>query len=109
MNGSTPLWLMVAAMALVTYLIRAVPFVLFRRRIRSRFVRSLLSYMPYAVLSAVTIPAFFSATGNVLSSLAGCAAAAIAALRGRSLLIVAVCASAAALAVELLLPLLGAV
>ncbi len=36
---------MVAAMALVTYLIRAVPFVLFRRRIRSRFLRSLLSYM----------------------------------------------------------------
>ena len=81
MSASLPLWVMVAAMALVTYLIRAVPFVLFRRRIRSRFLRSLLSYMPYAVLSAVT-------------------------LRGRSLLVVAVCACAAALLAELLLPLL---
>ncbi len=106
MNAHAPLWLMIAAMALVTYLIRAVPFVLFRRRIRSRFVRSLLSYMPYAVLSAVTIPAFFSATGSTVSSLAGCAAAAIAALRGRSLLVVAACATAAALAAELLLSVL---
>ncbi len=106
MNTSAPLWLMIAAMALVTYLIRAVPFVLFRRRIRSRFLRSLLSYMPYAVLSAVTIPAVFSATGQTISSLAGCAAATIAALRGRSLLVVAACACAAALAAELLLPLL---
>ncbi len=67
MNASLPLWGMVAAMALVTYLIRAVPFVLFRRRIRSRFLRSLLSYMPYAVLSAVTLPAIFSATGNTIA------------------------------------------
>ena len=106
MNASLPLWVMVAAMALVTYLSRAVPFVLFRRRIRSRCLRSLLSYMPYAVLSAVTLPAIFSATGNTTSSLAGCAAATVAALRGRSLLVVAVCACAAALLAELLLPLL---
>ena len=38
--------------------------------------------------------------------LAGCAAATVAALRGRSLLVVAVCACAAALLAELLLPLL---
>lgn len=106
MNASFPLWVMVAVMALVTYLIRAVPFVLFRRRIRSRFLRSLLFYMPYAVLSAVTLPAIFSSTGRTASSLVGCAAAALAALRGRSLLIVAACACAAALLAELLLPLL---
>ena len=46
-------------MAGVTYLIRMLPFTLFRRQIRSRFLRSLLYYLPYAVLSAMTIPAIF--------------------------------------------------
>ena len=39
-------------MAGVTYLIRMLPFVLCKRRIANRFVRSFLMYMPYAVLGA---------------------------------------------------------
>ena len=38
-----------AVMAGVTYLIRMLPLVLFRRKIESRFIRSVLHYMPYAV------------------------------------------------------------
>ena len=41
----------IAVMAGVTYLIRMIPFTLFRRQIRSRFICSLLYYLPYAVLS----------------------------------------------------------
>ena len=51
---------LMAVMALVTYLIRMAPFVAFRRQIQSRFLRSFLYYIPYAVLSAMTIPAIFS-------------------------------------------------
>jgi len=55
---NAPLWLYIAAMAVVTYLIRAVPFVFFRRQIKSRFVKSLLYYLPYAVLATCVDNAF---------------------------------------------------
>ena len=96
-------YLYILMMALVTYLIRAVPFVLFRRQIKSRFIKSLLYYLPYAVLTAMTIPDIFYATGNTLTAAIGCLAAVIFALFGKSLLTVAVAACAAAFACDLLM------
>ena len=43
-------------MAGVTYLIRMLPMTVFRREIKSVFVRSFLYYVPYAVLGAMTFP-----------------------------------------------------
>ena len=83
-------------MAGVTYLIRMAPFVLFRRKIGSRFLKSLLFYMPYAVLSAMVIPSVFSSTGSVITAAAGLVAAIVLALLNRSLITVALGASAAA-------------
>lgn len=90
------LFLYMAVMAGVTYLIRMLPFTLFRRQIRSRFVRSLLYYLPYAVLSAMTFPAVFYATGNPLTAVVGTGAALILAYCRLPLIVVAVAASAAA-------------
>lgn len=87
----------IAVMAVVTYLIRMLPFTLFRRKIESRFIRSFLYYIPYAVLSAMTIPAIFYATGNVLTSAVGAAVAVILAYLRLPLIVVALAASAAAL------------
>lgn len=98
-------YLYILVMALVTYLIRAVPFVLFRRQIKSRFIKSLLYYLPYAVLTAMTIPDIFSATGSTLTAAVGCLAAVIFALFGKSLLTVAVAACAAAFVCDLLMKL----
>ena len=88
--------LYILVMAGVTYLIRMAPLVLFRRKIRSRFVKSLLFYMPYAVLSAMVIPSVFSSTGSVITAAAGLVAAIALSLFGRSLITVALGASAAA-------------
>ncbi|MBR2283194.1 MAG: AzlD domain-containing protein [Ruminococcus sp.] len=85
----------IAAMALTTYLIRMIPFAFFRRRIRSRFVRSFLYYIPYAVLSAMTIPAIFYSTGSIVTAAAGTAAALILAYFGLPLIAVAAAAAAA--------------
>ena len=52
----------VAIMALVTYLPRMLPLVIFRKKINNRYVRSFLNYVPYAVLAAMPFPAIFSAT-----------------------------------------------
>lgn len=84
-------------MAAVTYLIRVIPFTVFRRKIRSRFVLSFLHYVPFAVLSAMTIPAIFYATGNPITALAGTAVALVLAYGELPLVIVALSATAAAL------------
>ena len=80
----------IAVMALVTYLIRMLPFTLFRRKINSRFIRSFLYYIPYAVLAAMTIPAIFYATGNVLTSVIGAVVAVVLAYLEQSMVIVAI-------------------
>lgn len=46
----------ILVMAGVTYLIRMLPLALFRKKIKSRFFKSVLYYIPYAVLSAMTFP-----------------------------------------------------
>ncbi len=95
----------VAIMALVTYLPRMLPLVIFRKKIQNRYVRSFLSYVPYAVLAAMTFPAIFSSTASPLSALAGLLVALILAYLQKGLLTVALSASAAVFLAELLLKL----
>lgn len=87
----------IAVMASVTYLIRMIPFTLFRKKIKSKFFRSFLSYIPYAVLSAMTLPAIFYSTGDMLTAAAGTAAAVILAYFNMPLIVVALAAFAVAL------------
>lgn len=86
----------IAVMAVVTYLIRMIPFTFFRKKITSRFFRSFLCYIPYAVLSAMTIPAIFYSTGSLITSVAGTVVAVILAYFDLPLIVVALSASAAA-------------
>lgn len=99
--GHLALYLVV--MALVTYLIRMVPFTLFRKEIKSVFFRSFLAYVPYAVLGAMTFPSIFFATSSLPSAIAGTVVALILAFFRRSLLSVAVGAAGTALVVELVM------
>ena len=85
-----------AAMALVTYAIRMVPFTLMRSKIKSPYIQSFLFYIPYSVLGAMTFPYIFYATGNITTSAIGTAVAFVLAYFGRSLLTVAICACAVA-------------
>ena len=79
----------------VTYLIRMLPLTVFRKEIRSPFIRSFLAYIPYAVLGAMTFPDVFESTGDLRAAVCGVAVAVILAWRGRSLLTVAVAACCA--------------
>ena len=92
----------IAVMALVTYLVRMLPMVLFRKKITNVRVKSFLYYVPYAVLSAMTFPAIFSSTGTYLSAIAGCGVAVFLAYKGKGLLTVAVGAAAAVFVVQML-------
>lgn len=86
----------IAAMAVVTYLVRMIPFTLFRREIRSRFLRDLLYYLPYAVLSAMTFPAILYSTGSIFSAAVGTVIALLLAYLDLPLIVVALAASAGA-------------
>lgn len=90
----------VLVMAGVTYLIRMLPLAVIRGRVKSRFVRSFLFYVPYAVLGAMTFPDVLYSTGSLWTALAGLAVAIVMAWRGRSLLTVAIGACLAVAAAQ---------
>ena len=96
----------IATMAITTYLIRVLPLTIFRKPIRSRFLRSFLHYVPYACLTAMTFPAILSSTASVISGGAALAVAVLLAYRGKSLIVVALSSSVTVLAVQWLLQLL---
>lgn len=76
-------------MAGVTYLVRAVPLVLIRKKIKNRFLRSFLAYIPCAVLSAMTFPGILYCTGSFWTALAGTIGAMVLSYMGASLSVVA--------------------
>ena len=87
-------WIQLAVMAGVTYLVRMLPLVIFRKKIENRFIRSFL-------LAAMTFPAVFSSTGGGLwSALAGLIVAVVLAFFERGLVTVALCACAAVFLAE---------
>ena len=93
----------ILVMAGVTYLIRMIPMALVKGKISSNFVKSFIYYVPYAVLSAMTIPAIFFSTSSVLSAAVGFAVAVAVAYFGKPLLTVALSACGSVLAAELIL------
>lgn len=90
-------------MAGVTYLVRMIPFTLFRKKITNRFINSFLYYTPYAVLAAMTFPAILYATDNIISALFGLLAAIVLAFIGKELLTVACGACLSVFAVEMIM------
>ena len=101
------IYVYIFTMALTTYLIRVLPLTIFRKPIRSRFLRSFLHYVPYACLTAMTFPAILSSTASILSGAAALIVAIILACRGKRLIVVALSSSAAVLIVECVLELTG--
>ena len=99
------IYLYIFAMALTTYLIRVLPMTIFRKPIKSRFLRSFLYYVPYCCLTAMTFPAILSSTASMLSGAAALVVAVFLAYRGKSLIVVALSSSAAVLITEWILAL----
>ena len=87
-------------MAVTTYLIRVIPLTVFRKPIKSRFLKSFLHYVPYACLTAMIFPAILTSTATIISGAAALLVAVILAYRGKSLLTVSVAASLAVMITE---------
>lgn len=103
MNVRPEFALYLLVMAGVTYLIRMIPMVVFKEKIKNKFILSFLYYVPYAVLSAMVIPAIFYASGNVISAAVGFIVAVAVAFFGKGLVTVASLACVSVLITELLM------
>lgn len=106
MSGMT-LFLYIFVMAGVTYLVRMLPLVIFKKKIENRFIRSFLYYIPYAVLAAMTFPAILDSTSSTLSAAAGLLIAFITAYFELGLLPVALLSCLSVFICEIILTNLG--
>ena len=99
------LYVLIAVMALTTYLIRVLPLAIFRKPIKSRFLKSFLHYVPYACLTAMTFPAILYGTTYMISGIVALIIAVTLAFRGKSLLTVSLASCAAVFFCERILEL----
>lgn len=67
MSGNV--YIYIAIMALVTYLIRVLPVTVIRRQIKNKYIKSFLYYIPYVTLAVMTFPAIIHATQSVYSGI----------------------------------------
>ena len=93
----------ILVMAVTTYLIRMLPLTLFQKEIKNTFIKSFLYYVPYACLTAMTIPAIFYATSGGISALVGLLVAVVLGWMGKNLPTVAVWACLAVFVTERLM------
>ncbi len=98
----------ILAMAITTYLIRMLPLTVFKKPIKSRFIRSFLEYVPCACLTAMTFPAIFYSTNSILSGIVAFAVALLTAFLKRSLVVVAACSCASVFITEFIMRYLSA-
>ena len=90
----------VLVMAVMTYLPRMLPLTFFKKEIHSRFIRSLLYYVPYVTLSVMTFPAILYATRSAAGGAAALAVAVLLAWKGKSLFHVSLAACTAVFLLE---------
>ena len=105
---SKPLYFVIALLltAGITYLIRLLPFLFVRKRIKNRFLKSFLYYVPHVVLSVLAFPAIITATGNVVSGIIAASVCIVMAYMRKGLLSCMLGSVAAALITEAILLLL---
>ena len=87
----------------VTYLVRMLPLVLIKKKIKNRYLLSFLHYIPYTVLSAMTVPAIFYATESPTAAALGFAIALVLAFFEKGLVTVAALSCAGVLICELII------
>lgn len=94
-------WIYILIMALVTFIVRALPMTLIRKPINNKFIKSFLYYVPYVTLSVMTFPAIIECTNSPLAGILALVIGIIAAYKKVSLIGVAAICCIVVLIVEL--------
>lgn len=99
MTNNTYIYILI--MAVVSFIIRALPVTLIKKPIKNQFIQSFLYYVPYVTLAVMTFPAIINATQSVYSGLAAFVVGVFAAWKGLDLFKVASSCCIAVLILEL--------
>jgi Branched-chain amino acid transport protein (AzlD). len=94
-------------MAIVTYFSRVTTMVLFRKKMKNRFLCSFINYTPFGVLAVLVVPNIFYSTGGILSGIIGSLTALLLAYFKKGLLLVSLGATLAVFVTERLITLLS--
>lgn len=95
------IWLSILVMACVTIAIRVTPVTLMRKPVKSRFLRSFLTYAPYATLAVMTFPAIVESAGTPIAGIVALIVGIVLAWRGAGLPVVAAVCSLVAFIIAL--------
>lgn len=98
--SNTNLIYAIIAMTAVMIFVRIIPLLFFKKKVQNRFLKSVLAYVPCAVLTSLAFPEIFHSTGSVVSASVGAVVALIFAYFDPSLIVVALSSSAAVFLVE---------
>ncbi len=82
--------IMIIGMAVVTYLPRMLPFVMFKGKELPPFLQGVLKNVPYATLGALIFPAILFIQEDIWYGIIGAAAAFIAAFLGANVIVVVI-------------------
>lgn len=96
-------YIYIAVMFAVVYLLRVLPLTIFRKKIENRFFRSFLYYVPYITLAVMTFPAIVDATQSPIAGAAALVLGIVLAWLGAGLFPVAVACCAVVFVLELFL------
>ena len=99
MSGN--IYIYIAIMAIVTYLIRVLPLTLIRKQIKNKFLKSFLYYVPYVTLAVMTFPAIIHQTQSIYSGIFALVVGVLVAWMGFDLFKTAVSCCAIVLILEL--------
>ena len=97
------IYIYIAVIAIVRYLIRVLPLTLIRKPITNVTLNSFLYYVPYVTLAVMTFPAILHATDTPIAGACALLVGIIAAWQGKSLFQVAVFCCTVVLGIELIL------
>ena len=95
------IYIYIACMAGITYLIRVLPLTLIRKEITNPTLRSFLYYVPYVTLAVMTFPAILSATQSPIAAAVALVVAILLAWFGQGLFPVAVASCVTVFLLEL--------
>ena len=95
-------WISIFVMAAVTMAIRIIPVTLMRKPVKSRFIRSFLTYVPYVTLAVMTFPAIIDSAGTPLAGAVALVVGLVLAWLGAGLPVVAAVCSVVAFLVALI-------
>ena len=84
----------------ISYLMRMIPLVFCKGKIKNKFLNSFLYYIPFAVMTSIIIPEVFSSTSSLASAISGVVVAVVLGLLGQNMLVIALASTAVVFVIE---------